>query len=103
MTEPTQEQIKEFWEWCGFTYRHAEIVDASACKIFITSSYFNGIETQIPDANLNNLFEYAIPQIAKEYHNWKSILHDWVESLTGDYEKDVLLLFAQLYDIIKEK
>ncbi len=93
---PTQEELKKFWEWCGFEYRHEEIVDASSMKVFVTSSWLNSVETSIPDLTLDNLFKYAWRKaIGKlQYLNhWtyrqaeKHLFQLWQDSLkTDDYE-----------------
>ena len=91
--QPTREQRKEFWERCGLVWG-------------IGGGWFDSTRKYLGDnlyIDLNNLFKYAIPVLKREYHNWKSVLHDWVDSLTGDYEKDSLLLFAQTYGRIKGK
>ena len=111
MAEPTQEQVKEFWEWCGFEYKHEEIVDASASKVFITTSYFNGVETQIPDIDLNNLFKWAVPklkdiEITKSRHSpeWnvavstgEPILGEFAQS---DNKDPALALFWAIWEVI---
>ena len=54
--QPTKEQIKEFWEWCGLEYNDlygAFIVSEGKDKAFI----FRG------DVDLNNLFTYAVPKL----------------------------------------
>ena len=57
MKAPTQEQIKEFWEWCGFLYGEPNEK---------TVTYPNGMEYYPPDVDLNNLFKYAVPKL----FNW---------------------------------
>jgi len=62
MNEPTQEQIKEFWEWCGF-----EFIKTSTKWGAYTGSYWispcGPIHTFLPDIDLNNLFKYAVPKL----------------------------------------
>ena len=109
-------EIKEFWEWCGFTFKHEEIVDASACKVFITTAYFNDIETQIPDLDLNNLFKYAVPKLRDNYQyelvGWnegqhKAIINKlqkgWAETYTTAIDKDPdLALFWAIWEVLKK-
>jgi len=52
-----------------------------------------GINYYEGDTALGFLFKYAVPKLKLEYANWKSILHDWVDETTGDYEKDAVSLF----------
>jgi len=55
MNKTTQEQMKEFWEWCG--------VEA---KLYVHDTYgeFGGRVTGVryPSIDLNNLFRYAVPR-----------------------------------------
>jgi len=46
MTKPTQEQVIEFWEWCGVTY---------TTDLYEHHNY--------PPIDLNNLFKYALPKV----------------------------------------
>ena len=55
MEQPTQEQIKEFWEWCGYIYgtnkgcwKHPD----------------GNNRTYLPQITLNNLFKYAVPKLS---------------------------------------
>jgi len=87
VTEPTQEQIKEFWEWCGFTEKGTAFV--------------------WPD-----LFEYAVPlvieKIREKYDNcrigfaWNLLFSWWLRNLVNDGFKDpALALFWELYEVMK--
>ncbi len=56
MNEPTEAQIKEFWEWCGLI------------KIKRGWKFPNGdalIDCGNPPIDLNNLFRYAVPKLDK--------------------------------------
>ena len=62
--KPTEEQIKEFWERCGFESRMMPnySADNSSCNYV----WFNpeGIGCyKLPPLDLNNLFEYAVPKV----------------------------------------
>lgn len=75
MTEPTQEQIKEFWEWCGFKYipfkhlgtrKDKSVLYPKGVTVISTQQehweYPDGSkQTVAPDIDLNNLFRYAVP------------------------------------------
>jgi hypothetical protein len=69
--QPTQEQIKEFWEWCGFkqvenwkqkgfhyenTIKKPNWVAPDEPLIEYGISY-------LPRIDLNNLFKYAVPKL----------------------------------------
>ena len=63
--QPTQEQIKEFWEWCGIRYE----ADQDCFKvIFPDSEWYNfGSDWKMgeiePSIDLNNLFKWAVPKV----------------------------------------
>lgn len=52
--QPTEAQIKEFWEWCGLTRikRGWKFPDGDAL-----------IDCGNPPIDLNNLFKYAVPKL----------------------------------------
>ncbi len=90
--EPTQEQVKEFWEWCGFrvTPHYKWCVDPS-----------NNYCGKYPPIDLNNLFLWAVPiaveRIAKEYKmdlvEAKHLLfHEWFNMIRQGLE-DAIALF----------
>ena len=126
MSEPTEEQIKELWEWCGFTctgdpkgetWHHP---DWELCG----KDWWN-----IPHLDLNNLFKYAVPKLTEngKYPYLKAIeiepamcdelnftcylyyeaLHDdgFVEREESQgYSSDpALALFWAIYKVIKEQ
>ena len=57
MKEPTEAQIKEFWEWCGFTF----IMDYDDPTRIEESRSPIG-ERIFPPIDLKNLFKYAVPK-----------------------------------------
>ena len=74
MKEPTEAQIKEFWEWCGFTfimnYDDPTIIEESRSPIG---------ERIFPPTDLSNLFEYAVPKMmAQHYLNGYKLLIKWI-------------------------
>jgi len=54
--EPTQEQIKEFWEWCGLTEFQNPILGDESISAKPSVPYI-----EPPNIDLNNLFKYAVP------------------------------------------
>jgi hypothetical protein len=58
MKQPTQEQIKEFWEWCGIVryiengLEHWKLKDKNEFVSYYPLS-----------TDLNNLFKYAVPKL----------------------------------------
>ena len=67
--QPTQEQIKEFWEWCGFNSRlvWSDPADIGGRHQFKVWDYpdGSGVTQHLsvnPPIDLNNLFKYAVPK-----------------------------------------
>lgn len=62
---PTEEQIKKFWEWCGFKKRE---YDTTGFIVHITDwKYPNGkYHDNLPDLDLNSLFKYPVPKLMKD-------------------------------------
>ncbi|MDD4876744.1 MAG: hypothetical protein PHQ86_06435 [Dehalococcoidales bacterium] len=63
MNEPTKEQIKEFWRWCGF--KHIGIDEMGVFGQF--PNHGPGLDLHL---NLNNLFEYAVPEVMERNQNF---------------------------------
>jgi hypothetical protein len=96
--QPTQEQIKEFWEWClgdrvmiaknfgGDLAIYSKTEDATQPEGYRLAFIDYGKES----IDLNNLFKYAVPKIPKTYgvflllENWarKILLYDANPALT---------------------
>jgi hypothetical protein len=66
--QPTDEQIKEFWEWCGFEYagRGGYYENISCYK------YPDGKYCELPPIDLNNLFSYYQKYLEGEVINGDS-------------------------------
>jgi hypothetical protein len=118
MKEPTQEQIKEFWEWCGFKrlpqgnrYYHFELTT----KVMDWQAPTGETMPYLPRIDLNNLFKWAVPKlqqtgrevgiIAREASGFEAkVLHispQW--SSIGRDEDPALALFWAIYKVIKEE
>ena len=54
--KPTEAQIKEFWEWCGFV----EEYEAGTNAWWVKAPDSRG-DVNYPPIDLNNLFKYAVP------------------------------------------
>ena len=84
MKEPTQEQIKKFWEWCGFRQLqwakigwHYEQTKKVMNWTHDLLEY--GSLDFLPRIDLDNLFKYAVPQ--RSAFQIRTILMDWVEEI----------------------
>jgi len=72
--QPTQEQIKEFWEWCGFSQQnygkkksggkyHNEVWETEVDDIrWISPGNFD-CGFYLPSVDINNIFKYASPKL----------------------------------------
>ena len=96
MKEPTEAQIEELWEWCGFY----DVED--------------GVPPPIgtPPIDLNNLFKYAVPKtiksIAKMFEESEADAYDrlfdwWAEIVAENPDKPDLALFQVLELQAKEE
>ena len=66
MKQPTQEQIKRFWEWCGFKIKRT-YHDFYELESPLKEQYWFGLPPcpikNYPPIDLNNLFLYAVPKV----------------------------------------
>lgn len=65
MKQPTEQEIREFWEWCGLTLENR--VGYQGCYKGIGYSGVERIGKHLPPRDLNNLFKYAIPKLDDEW------------------------------------
>lgn len=66
MNKPTDEQIKEFWEWCGCqVVSFSHFLDGSVVYdlVFTDKAEARYYKTLIDSIDLNNLFKYAVPKL----------------------------------------
>ena len=64
-SSPSEKQIKEFWEWCGF-----KPVQSIAHNSWM---YPNGGKGNLPSIDLNSLFRYAVPKLYKDNYFYECI------------------------------
>jgi len=70
MNQPTKEQVRRFWEQCGFKFSHL----ASVHNFFLGDTgekvkfwlYPDGNCDILPPIDLNNLFKYAVPKLLEK-------------------------------------
>ena len=95
--EPTEAQIKEFWEWCGFTI--------SGDWAYLNSPYRRGI----PSVDLNNLFKYAVPKAIDKIMAGQECSSDlayailfkkWLQKLELDIPNHEGTLFDTIWEVI---
>ena len=127
MNKPTNEQIEEFWEWCGWNW---EVSPPNICELgSIRYYHLAGKESRFdgyPDVDLNNLFRWAVPKMDyaeinydyrqsevlgkgyKETHSdfiySASVSLDVYDEKHADVENidPALALFWAIYEVIKQ-
>jgi len=116
----TNEEIKEFWEWCGFTILKEKEWDLRR-RARIGFIYPNGGRyTRLPSLGLNNLFRWAVPklqEISKEHYitfehpfndptTWAITinieLHYNYKEFEGRDKDPAIALFRAIQQVIKE-
>ena len=116
MDKSTQEQIKEFWEWCGFKYvRVDDIPWHKKPEDYLTNYWYANNHWVYPDGSknkdappidLNNLFKYAVPKLHNDYKIWLTYFpeFDTYNAQIGDSSislKDpALALFWAIWEVI---
>ena len=109
--EPTQEQLKKFWEWCGFKW----IIDIHSNYWSETQDYSHwknpdGKDCKFPDITLDNLFKYAVPKLVRYKLECADMMNKthratfWTGATTYvevDSNKPELALFWAIYSVIK--
>jgi len=64
--KPTQEQIKEFWKWCGL---HEALASDGEYHWFDGDEIVSPTDdNHVPVVNLDNLFEWAVPKLQDNGH-----------------------------------
>ena len=112
--EPTQEQVKEFWKWCGFKLERIphdtpfyvlNKPDGEQYNIWIGSYRGDKLEVEelYPSIDLNNLFRWAVPSLKDTCEEWWSVMVEWAKDITGNYQKDTLALFWALWQVKEDE
>ena len=94
MTEPTKEQIKVFWEWCGLN-------EQPSGSWYTDSGEY--VYMQIMPIDLNNLFQYAVPKVIEksmsqgvsELLAYQTLFALWLQK-----GYDALALFWAIYAVL---
>jgi len=107
MNNPTQEQIKEFWEMCGF-YQSTLLGSRDWCTPEGEICSHINLEYP-PPIDLNNLFRYAVPKLDGgitvqfdkfEDTGWFAHLENQI--MTTEDKDPALALFWALRQVRKE-
>ena len=112
--KPTEEQIKKFWEWCGFTigdYPEPKVAPDEKAWYDPSGQFFCGLHNMLP-IDLNNLFKYAVPKLGDidGFAVWEStdgwvweIIDQMAEAAAEGIDKDpALALFWAIWKVIDE-
>lgn len=83
--QPTDEQIRKFWEWCGFDYVGGYTIEWIAPDTTLTFD-------ALPAIDLNNVFKWAVPKLFTWSlgKGWK-LCSDTEIRATGEVEAHVQL------------
>lgn len=76
--QPTQEQTKEFWEWCGFMLEGIPN-DIGFCWAYPPDGK---CRKKLPPIGLKNLFKWAVPGLGFDIR--------FIEWVDGDFEVELL-------------
>lgn len=97
MTEPTKEQIKEFWGYFGIAFTE----DGKAWqgnKLLYWHLDESLVRESILPLDLNNLFKYTINNL--DLDTKREVLNEWVGDILVNPEKDVAI---SLFGVINAK
>ena len=119
MDEPTEAQIREFWEWCGFIFHDYIVYEYEHRDTRVEDPYWENPQGHevlaLPKLDINNLFKYAIPKLYQngyyyEILQWnegqhKAIINrrtaEWAETYSSFVNIDpTLALFWAIYSLI---
>ena len=99
MNNPTQGQIKEFWEWCGFRCRDFNLWTDPSGKIRLAR---HALAMPV-ELDLNNLFKYAVDEAVNDIMNENGQLYSdedlwylfdiWVQLMEW-YDTEIALFWA---------
>lgn len=116
--KPTDEQIKEFWEWCGFV----DTFEGDTGAYYWTAPNDGGYGVDLPPIDLNNLFRWAVPKLQDKgymvelyafeckdfrvriYNVTYSAPESWRDPIVEVKNEDpALSLFWAIYEVINAK
>lgn len=121
MPKPTDEQIKKFWEWCGFKKELIPFTTQEGFwehEMMLTvpsgDKYRVGMD-EFPEIDHNNLFKYAVPKLTRAQltvipnHNCHAVVCKGeqldIKSWSPDTENEdpALALFWAIWSVIEEE
>ncbi len=115
MKEPTEEQIKEFWKWCGLQTKHTFVAmgfgmkECSNCGAL--KDGFMKYCTSLLDVDLNSLFCHTVPKVIDKIMAEQECSSDlayailfkkWLQKLELDIPNHEGTLFQACWEVIHE-
>jgi len=111
--EPTQEQLKKFWEWCGFTFTPHLSSRGSTYKTTEIMNFPDGTgyvvyKGESLELDLNNLFKYAVPKL-RDWMMKQNIMSPYIyvvvkthnkKGVSVDYDTPALALFWAIWEVM---
>ena len=70
--QPTQEQISELWEWCGFKVKETVNSFHEPIIVLLEHPHFGSLIVGKPELDLNNLFEFAVPKLREAVRDYEA-------------------------------
>ena len=116
--QPTEGQIKEFWEWCGFKFYQP--VKGGAIDVIDPEGnvYLSPSKMAVPELDPNNFFKYAVPVAIKalqerskviappleisEYTAFREIIELWLSKNPIQFGFEITLFWA-IWEVIKNE
>jgi len=109
-SQPSQSEIRESWERCGFTFTPfaPQFDEPGKLKVYFVHEPSGELtrldddpDTNLPFIDLNNLFRYAVPKLSS--YQIRTILSDWIEEIVlldkFDDKECALALFWALWQV----
>lgn len=120
-----KEEIKEFWEWCGFTYIDKKLnerwiftPEGTNQKIEVYGDRYitpnkSSVVGWLPMIDLNNLFKYAVPKLINDgweiFISYDQFFNTWYAELNHPNKQAILeeskevegALFYAIQEVIK--
>lgn len=107
---PSENQIREFWEWCGFQFYQP--IEGGAIDVLDPEGnlYLSPTKLAVPPIDLGMLFKYAVPKLEggidiqlSKYPDtgWFAYLEN--QAMTTIAETPELALFWAIWEVIHAK
>ncbi len=110
MNQPTSEQVRWFWEKCGFQFIEvlvAKVSDTGTRGYWLCPDDSSRLEI-LPSVDLNNLFKYAVPRLDKPISLYKMTrVEFWTAKVGASIQirdnNPALALFWAIWEVIQRE